>query len=80
MDMWMALEGLPPRVQNGKEADLRTETGWIGSDFQQRCGTGLEQHPEQQFLVLPHQRYQRMRDAEDQMEVAHWQQLLAPGT
>jgi hypothetical protein len=43
MDMWMALKGLPPRMENRKEADLRTETGRIGSDFQQRCGTGFEQ-------------------------------------
>lgn len=78
--MRVPLKGLPPGMQNGEEADFRTETGRIGSDFQQRCGTGFEQYPEQQFLVLPHQRYKRMRDAEDQVEVAYGQQFLPPRT
>lgn len=40
------LQSLTPRMQNTEQADLRTETGGIGRDFQQRCSTGIEQEAE----------------------------------
>ena len=46
VDVWVALQSLSPRMQNAEEADLRTEAGGIGCDFQQRCSTGIEQEAE----------------------------------
>src|SRR5260370_25190512 len=48
----------------------------MGGYFQQGCCTGLEQQGEEPPLVLPHQRRQRMRHAEDQVIVVHRQQFL----
>jgi hypothetical protein len=72
----MALQGLAPSMQHTQEADLSTEVLWIGGDFQECCGAGLEQEFEQELLVLPDQWDQRMRNAEDQMIVANRQQFL----
>ena len=75
----MTLQGLAPGMQNAEEADLGAEVLGIGGDFQQRGGAGLEQESEQELLVLPDQRHQRMRHAEDQVVVADRQQFLLPG-
>ena len=75
----MRLQGLSPGMQNAEEADLGTEMLGIGSDFQQGCGAGLEQEREENPLVLPDQRDQRVRHAEDQVIVAHRQQFLLAG-
>ena len=75
----MALQRLSPGMQNAEEAELRSETGRIGRDFQQRCSTSFKQETEEKLLVLPYQRYQRMGNAEDEMEVADRQQFLSPG-
>ena len=75
----MALQSLAPGMQNAEEADLGAEVPGIGRDFQQGCGAGFEQELEENLLVLPDQRDQRMRHAEDQVEVAHRQQFLLPG-
>src|SRR6202521_567734 len=61
----MRLQGLTPGMENAQEADLSPEVLGIGSDFQQCLGAGLEQELEQDPLVLPHQRNQRVRHAED---------------
>ena len=79
VNVGMPLQSLAPRMQNAEEADLGTEVGRIGRNFQQCRGAGLEQQPEQDLLVLPDQRDQRVRHAEDQVVVAHRQQLLSPG-
>jgi hypothetical protein len=49
-----------------------------GGDFEQRFGARLEQEPEENLLVLPDQRDQRMRHAENQMIVVHGQQFALP--
>ena len=48
----------------------------IGCDFQQCVCTGFEEQREELPLVLPHQRHQCVRHAEDQMIVAYGQQFL----
>ncbi len=79
MDVRVPLQSLAPGMQNAEEADLGAEVLGIGGDFQQGCGAGFEQELEENFLVLPDQRDQRMRHAEDQMIVARRQQFLLPG-
>jgi len=51
---------------------------WIGGNFRQRSGAGLKQQAEQDFLVLPDQRDQCVRHAENEMEIAHREQFLFP--
>src|SRR3954454_4260109 len=75
----MPLKSLPPGVENAEEANLGSEMGWIGGNLRQRSGAGLKQQTEQDFLVLPDQRDQRVRHAEDEMEIAHRKQFLLPG-
>ena len=41
-------------MQDTQEANLGSETGWIGGNFPQGCGAGIEQEAEQELLVLPH--------------------------
>jgi hypothetical protein len=74
--MWS--ECLSPGVQDGQEAKLCVEMLRIGSDVEQRGGTGFEQQGEELPFVLPHQRHKRMWQAEDQVVVADGQQLLLP--
>ena len=80
VDVWMSLQSLSPGMQNAEKADLGTEAIRIGRNFQQGCGTGVEQEPEQMPLVLPHQRHQRVRHAEHQVKVANRQQFPSSGT
>ena len=78
VDVRMSLQSLSPGMQNAEEADLGTEASWICRNFQQGCGTGIEQESEQLPLVLPDQRDQCVRHAEDQVEVANRQQFPSP--
>ena len=71
-------ECLSPGMQDGQEAELCAETLGIGSDIEQRGGTGLEEQGKQLPFVLPHQRHKRMWNAEDQVVVVDGQQLLLP--
>jgi hypothetical protein len=65
-------------VQDAQKTDLGSEMLGVGGDFEQRLGAGLEQEPEENLLVLPDQRDQRMRHAENQMIVVHGQQFALP--
>ena len=62
-------------MQNTQEPDLGAEMLGIGGNLQHRLGAGLEQKLKQTLLVLPDQRDQGMGHTEDQMVVAHRQQL-----
>jgi hypothetical protein len=46
MDVWVALQGLSPRMEDTEEADFRAEARWIGCDFQQRGSARIEQESE----------------------------------
>jgi hypothetical protein len=50
MDMWMALKGLPPRVENRKEADLRTETGGLAATSSNVAALVSNNSPNSSFL------------------------------
>jgi len=69
VDVGMPLQCLTPGVEDAQETDLGSQMPGIGRDFEQRFRAGLEQEPEEDFLVLPHQRNQRVRHAENQMIV-----------
>ena len=57
----MRLQGLSPGVQDAEESDLRTEMFRIGGHFQQGGRRSLEQEGEQDLLILPNQRHERVR-------------------
>lgn len=57
-------------MQNAEKADFGAETFGIGGHFQKRGTSSLKQEREQDLLVLPHQRDQLVRDAENDVEVA----------
>src|SRR5713101_6851005 len=76
MNVWMRLQGLSPSVQDAEEADLGTEMLCIRGDFQQSGSSGIEQELEQDLLVLPDQRDERVWNAEDEMKIVHRQQFL----
>src|SRR5215470_17341775 len=63
-------------MQNAEEADLGTYVLGIGCNLQERLCTGLEEQLEDDFLVLPNERGQRVWHAEHQVIVVYWQQLL----
>jgi hypothetical protein len=78
MDVRMGSECLSPGVQDREEADSGAEMPGVGCDFEQGGGAGFKEQREQEPLVLPHQRHECMRHAEDQVVVADRQQLLLP--
>src|ERR1700675_1394339 len=63
-------------MQNAEEAYFSAEVLRIGSNLQECLGTGLKEHLEEHFLVLPNERDQRVWHAEHQVIVVYWQQLL----
>ena len=63
-------------MQNAEKADFDPETLGISSHFQQCGSRSLKEKRKQELLVLPHQRDQLMRDAENNMEVFNGQQFL----
>jgi hypothetical protein len=65
-------------VQNTKKADLHTSMLMVGSHFHESSRGRLEEQRKQKLLVLPDQRDQAVRNAEDNVKVADGQQLLSP--
>src|ERR1700686_362808 len=72
----MRLQSLSPGVQDAEKADLGTEMLWVRGNFQQTGSSGIEQESEQCLLVLPDQRGEQVRNAEDEMKIVHRQQFL----
>src|SRR5712691_8797476 len=60
MGMRVMFEFLIPGVKHTEEADLGAEMFGIASDFEEGCGTGLQQQMVQNFLVLQGERRQLM--------------------
>ena len=65
----MKLEVLSPTVQDGKEADFRTEVFGVGCDGFQSLGCGPEENTIDRFLVLESHRGNLFRHSEDDMKV-----------
>ena len=52
VEMRVMHEGLPPRMQDGKEADVGAQMGWIGRDRAERRGGRAEQEALDDGFVL----------------------------
>src|SRR6266852_8048298 len=76
MHVQVMFEFLIPGVEHTEEADLGAEMFGIASDFEEGCGTGLQQEMVQEFLVLQGERRQFMGEREDNMDVARGEKLL----
>src|SRR5215831_15733121 len=63
-------------MQNTEESDLGPEMFGIGRDFQQGCSAGAEQKIIDDLFVLQSQPGELVRESEDNMHVAHGQQLF----
>ena len=74
--MRVLFEFLIPGVEHTEEADLGAEMFGIASDFEESCGTGLQQEMVQEFLVLQGERRQFMGERKDNMDVARGEKLL----
>src|SRR2546427_7684303 len=74
----MRLQGLSPGMRDAEESDLRAEMFGVGGHFQQGGRRGLEQESKQDLLILPDQRHEAVRHAEDQVVVAYRQEFLLP--
>src|SRR5215471_18794935 len=79
MNVGMRFESLPPSMQDAQESYFRAEVFAIGSDFDQGFGAGVEQELEENSLVLPDERNQRVGHAEDKVEIAGRQKFLLAG-
>src|SRR5450755_4216302 len=76
MHVRVMFEFLIPSVEHTEEADLGAEMFGIASDFEESCGTGLQQEMVQEFFVLQGERCQFMRQGKDNMDVARGEKLL----
>ncbi len=76
MHVRVMFEFLIPGVEHTEEADLRAEMSGIASDFEESCGTGLQQEMVQEFLVLQGERRQFVRQGKDNMDIARGEKLL----
>ena len=72
----MLVHGLSPGMQNAEKADFDPETLGVSGHFQQCGSRSLKEKRKQELLVLPHQRDQLMRDADNNVEVFNGQQFL----
>ena len=61
MHVRVMFEFLIPGVEHTEETDVGAEMFGIASDFEEGCGTGLQQEMVQEFLVLQGERRQFMR-------------------
>jgi hypothetical protein len=62
-------------MQHGGDADASAQMPGIGGDGERGLGGGLEQHVINHRLVLPGDVSDRRGQCEDEMEVAHIEQL-----
>ena len=78
VDVWMALQGLAPGVENAQESDLGAEVPPVGGDFGQGCGAGVEQQLKKQLLVLPDQGSQSVGKTKYKVIVVSGEQFPLP--
>src|SRR4051812_5410323 len=69
--MRVPVEALSPGMQHAQKADLGPQMLRISRYLSQRGGTSLEQESKQRLLVLPDQRHEPMRQAEDEVVIGH---------
>jgi hypothetical protein len=78
VDLRVWLQRLTPGVENAQEADLSSQMLWIGCYFQQSGGASFEQKSKQSPFVLPDERSQPVRHAEDEIEIVGREKFLLP--
>ena len=69
MQMGIVHQGLPPRMQDGKEPDLGAQMGRVGRDRPERIGGGAEQDAIDDGFVLQRDRGDRVGHGEHHVEV-----------
>jgi hypothetical protein len=74
----VVLEGLPPGVQDGQEADPGAEVRRVGGDLEQGVRGGAEQQAVDHPRVLQGDRPEGRREGKDDMEVGDGEQLGRP--
>ena len=75
VDVRMADQRLPPRVEDAQHADLRAEMARVGGDLAERGRARLEEPGVQARTIPIGQRQQRMRQREDDVHIRHVEQL-----
>jgi len=78
VDVRMMLEPLSPGVKDHESANRRAQTFRVGGDLQERRGRGPKQEVVDDAFIGQREPRQRRRHREDQVHVAHRQQLLLP--
>jgi hypothetical protein len=63
-------------VQDTEEANFRTETSRVASDFEKGLGTATEEEIVEDLFVLQHQWPQAMGQREDHVQVTRGEQFL----
>ena len=79
MDVRMADQRLPPRVEDGQHADLGSEMPEIGGDLSERRRARLKEPAVQTRTVPIGQRQERMWQHEDDVHKRHVEQLALAG-
>jgi len=74
--VWVQAEIAGPGVENESEADLGTEALGIAAEGEERVGGGGEEQIEEEATVAAHERPQRGRQSEDDVEVVGVKQAL----
>ena len=75
VDVRMADQGLPPRVEDAQYADLRTEMARVGRDLAERRCARVEEAGVQARAIPIGQRQQAMREREDDVHIRHVEQI-----
>jgi hypothetical protein len=80
VDMRMMEQVLTPGMQDGEEADLRSQVFGVGGHLEKSLRTGAEQEVINDLLVLQRQLAELVRQGEDNMDVGDRQEfVLASG-
>ena len=75
VDVRMADQRLPPRVEDAQHADLGAEMAWVRGDLAERRRARLKEPGVQTGAVPIGQRQERMREREDDVHIRHVEQL-----
>ena len=74
----MVFEFLVPRVQHAEEADFGAETPRVAGDLEQGLGAGSKQQIVERLFIGESERRERVRQRENDVEVARRQNLGTP--
>jgi hypothetical protein len=78
VDVWMADQGLPPRMEDAQHADLGAKMARVGGDLAERRRACLEEPGVQAGAIAIGQRQERMRQREDDVHIRHIEQIPLP--